>query len=98
MAVNTGKRISSNELNVACNCKTKRRKPSAIRAGSFDGGMVEPSLNTPRSIPAEKCLPVEEITMTRASLLFSISRMHKGNSTQKALSIEFMASGRENCT
>ena len=45
-------------------------------------------------MPAQKCLPVEEMTMQRARALSSISFTMAGSSFQKARIIEFIASGR----
>ena len=66
-------RAVNNEDKLCCNCKTTRRKFSAMRIGSPVMGTALVSLNTPKSIPALKCLPVLEITMTRASPAASIS-------------------------
>eukprot|EP01035_Chromulina_nebulosa_P027680 gene27681-36434_t len=45
-------------------------------------------------MPAQKCLPVEEITMQRARALSLMSRTMAGSSDQNALFMVFIASGR----
>ena len=45
-------------------------------------------------MPAEKCLPVDEMTMQRARALSLMSRTMAGSSFQKSRIIEFIASGR----
>ena len=50
--------------------------------------------NTAKSIPAEKCLPVEDITITLASPLASMFAIHCGSSNQKSTLILFICSGR----
>ena len=49
--------------------------------------------NTDRSIPAEKCFPVDEITITLANASWSIAVIISGNSSQKDLIILFIFSG-----
>ncbi len=55
-----------------------------------------PPPNTARSMPAEKCLPVELMTMQRARALWSMSFTITGSSFQNSRLMEFMASGRFN--
>ena len=57
-----------------------------------------PPANTARSMPAEKCLPVEEITMARARPAALMPRMISGSSVQNAGIIELSLSGRFSCT
>ena len=52
------------------------------------------SAKTDRSMPAVKCLPVLETTITRAAALSEIALIAAGNSTQKALFIALRFSGR----
>ena len=51
-----------------------------------------PPPNTARSMPAQKCLPVDEITMQRARALSLMSRTITGSSFQSRGSL--IASGR----
>jgi len=53
-----------------------------------------PDVNTDRSMPPEKCLPVEEITITRARALASMSRTIPGSSCQNSGTIVFSSSPR----
>jgi len=45
-------------------------------------------------MPPEKCLPVEEMTMTRAFALVSMSRMISGNSRQNSGTMVLSSSPR----
>ena len=54
----------------------------------------EAPVNTDRSMPAQKCLPVDEITIARALAPASISRTISGSSVQNAGIIVLSSSGR----
>ena len=56
--------------------------------------MLEPSVKTDRSMPAEKCLPVDEMTMQRARALSLMSATMAGSSCQKARFMALSLSGR----
>ena len=49
---------------------------------------------TDKSMPAEKCFPVDEITITLANASWSIAVMISGSSSQKALIMLFNFLGR----
>ncbi len=66
-----------------------------MRPASFPSETTaSPPPNAARSIPAEKCLPVEAKIIARTSPLLSISRISPGNSVQNSGIIELRRSGR----
>ena len=64
------------------------------RPGSPAGDRA-PLVNTERSMPAEKCRPVDERTMTRTSPRALRLRTIAGHSSQKAAVIVLSSSGRD---
>ena len=98
MAASTGMRACSSTLKVPCNCRAvsrswARRRPCSVeRAAPSEGRSrslnAPPPVKTDRSIPAEKCLPVDEITMARARPSALIARTISGSSVQNSGIIE----------
>ena len=91
-------RASSRQLKQSCSQRMWWRWPSAAmkRSGAAPPSAFEvpPPPNTARSMPAEKCLPVDEMTMQRARTLSLMSRTITGSSFQKARIMLLKASGR----
>jgi hypothetical protein len=71
-ATRTGTRACSRQEKEDWMSGRLRVKYSALRALSLQGGVTEPSEKRLKSSPAEKCLPVDEITRALASAWESI--------------------------
>ena len=89
-AANTGKRASAKAVKLAWRCCTishrlELRRPCSVAPGAPPS---PPSVNTAKSIPAEKCLPVDDNTMTRVVPAASSALTMAGSSVQNASTIE----------
>ena len=72
---------------------SSRARPVSARAAPSPPTPC-PSVNTDKSMPAEKCLPVEEMTIARAEASSLISFTIAGSSFQNARVMVLNASGR----
>src|SRR5262249_23605117 len=68
------------------------------RPGSPSEPACEPPANTPRSMPALKCRPVEESTTARTPPSSDSRWIRAGSSSQNSGTIEFSSSGRHSRT
>ena len=104
MAAMTGIRAFSRAVKLSCKSMADSRSRARARPSSAGALGVLPSsppsvprlppVNTARSMPAEKCLPVEEITMARARPSALMPLTMAGSSIQNSGIIEFSLSGR----
>ena len=99
IAMMTGMRASSRQLKVFCRRRASARSDRRARPSSRGALLAEaatpcPSVNTERSMPAEKCLPVDEMTMTRAAASSLMAFTMAGSSFQKARFMVLNTSGR----
>ncbi len=91
----TGKRACSRQEKLCCSRRTSSRNFSAAVARSTARGATpSPCVNTDRSMPALKCLPVEEITRHRVAPSALSSSTIAGSSFQKARTMLLKLSGR----
>ena len=97
IATSTGTRARSSAVKLSCSRLTNNDIVALRRPGSpsIDRPLL---VNTDRSIPALKCLPVEEMTIARTSPESLSSPISCGSSVQNAGIMVFNASGRFNCT
>ena len=95
IAAITGKRALAIALNDSCNLRSCwRNRSRAITSPVLSGGAPSaPGMNTDKSIPAEKCLPVDDSTATRVPPASSNSRNTRGISAQNGRVMLFMRSG-----
>src|SRR4051812_48876240 len=109
MAAITGMRALSSAVKLSCSISAVSRRRARWRPASADRFFSPspepppeptslPPVNTARSMPAEKCLPVEDKTMARAQPSALMPLMISGSSIQNAGTMVLSSSGRLSCT
>ena len=96
-ATSTGTRAFSSAVAVHCSVFTVLRVRACRRPSSASPSSCPPA-NTDRSMPAQKCLPVLEITMARAEASRLMPVTISGSSLQNSGTMVLSSSGRESRT
>ena len=96
MAASTGLRHWAMAVSWRCSQRISSRRASRLRASQVIESSIN-SLSMPRSMPAQKCLPLPLSTATRASGVLSTQFIASPNSCHIGLFMALARSGRLSC-